>query len=94
MLLRGGRGVGLVASPSLKEFRRARRPFHHLAAQDGPPSPLSRGRMETHCTSGRAMIFMRPQQQRKRTVKTVEAGVIGVGWIGGLRADTLSRTVE
>jgi predicted dehydrogenase len=25
-------------------------------------------------------------------VKTVEAGVIGVGWIGGLRADTLSRT--
>ena len=25
-------------------------------------------------------------------MKTVEAGVIGVGWIGGLRADTLSRT--
>ena len=25
-------------------------------------------------------------------VQTVEAGVIGVGWIGGLRADTLSRT--
>jgi myo-inositol 2-dehydrogenase/D-chiro-inositol 1-dehydrogenase len=25
-------------------------------------------------------------------VKTVEAAVIGVGWIGGLRADTLSRT--
>jgi predicted dehydrogenase len=25
-------------------------------------------------------------------VRTVEAGVIGVGWIGGLRADTLSRT--
>jgi predicted dehydrogenase len=29
---------------------------------------------------------------RKHAVKTVEAGVIGVGWIGGLRADTLSRT--
>ena len=25
-------------------------------------------------------------------MKTVEAAVIGVGWIGGLRADTLSRT--
>ena len=25
-------------------------------------------------------------------MKTVEVGVIGVGWIGGLRADTLSRT--
>ncbi len=25
-------------------------------------------------------------------MQTVEAGVIGVGWIGGLRADTLSRT--
>ena len=25
-------------------------------------------------------------------MKKVEAGVIGVGWIGGLRADTLSRT--
>ena len=25
-------------------------------------------------------------------MKTVEAGVIGVGWIGGLRAETLSRT--
>ena len=25
-------------------------------------------------------------------VRTVEAAVIGVGWIGGLRADTLSRT--
>ena len=25
-------------------------------------------------------------------MKSVEAGVIGVGWIGGLRADTLSRT--
>jgi predicted dehydrogenase len=38
------------------------------------------------------MVFMRRQQQRKRPVRTVEAGVIGVGWIGGLRADTLSRT--
>ena len=25
-------------------------------------------------------------------MKTVEAAVIGVGWIGGLRADTLSRS--
>jgi hypothetical protein len=25
-------------------------------------------------------------------VKTVEAAVIGVGWVGGTRADTLSRT--
>src|SRR6202012_2420450 len=28
----------------------------------------------------------------KPAVRTVEAAVIGVGWIGGLRADTLSRT--
>src|SRR5271155_2843671 len=33
-----------------------------------------------------------PAANGERTVKTVEAGVIGVGWIGGLRADTLSRT--
>jgi predicted dehydrogenase len=32
------------------------------------------------------------KQGREHTVKTVEAAVIGVGWIGGLRADTLSRT--
>ena len=25
-------------------------------------------------------------------MKTVEAAVIGVGWVGGTRADTLSRT--
>jgi myo-inositol 2-dehydrogenase/D-chiro-inositol 1-dehydrogenase len=25
-------------------------------------------------------------------VKTVEAAVIGVGWIGGMRAETLART--
>jgi len=25
-------------------------------------------------------------------VKTVEAAVIGVGWVGGTRAETLSRT--
>jgi myo-inositol 2-dehydrogenase/D-chiro-inositol 1-dehydrogenase len=29
---------------------------------------------------------------RKRDVKTVEAAVIGVGWIGGMRAETLART--
>ena len=28
----------------------------------------------------------------KSLVKTVEAAVIGVGWVGGTRADTLSRT--
>src|SRR5689334_12898881 len=28
----------------------------------------------------------------KVAVKTLEAAVVGVGWIGGLRADTLSRT--
>jgi len=36
--------------------------------------------------------FIRPQQWGTLRVKTVEAAVIGVGWIGGLRADTLSRT--
>jgi predicted dehydrogenase len=30
--------------------------------------------------------------QGTRTVKTVEAAVIGVGWVGGTRAETLSRT--
>src|ERR1700761_5042797 len=34
----------------------------------------------------------REKERGKLHVKTVEAGVIGVGWIGGLRADTLSRT--
>src|SRR3984957_17835521 len=38
------------------------------------------------------MIFIAARNRGKRSVKTVEAGVIGVGWIGGLRADTLSRT--
>ena len=39
------------------------------------------------------MIFMPPIQMWGNTqVRTVEAAVIGVGWIGGLRADTLSRT--
>ena len=53
--------------------------------------PVRRG--PKHCTSRRVMIFMRPQQgEETRPVKTVEVGVIGVGWIGGLRADTLSRT--
>jgi predicted dehydrogenase len=37
-----------------------------------------------------------PNQQQKpegiRSVQTVEAAVIGVGWVGGTRAETLSRT--
>jgi predicted dehydrogenase len=32
------------------------------------------------------------QNKRKHHVRTVEAAVVGVGWIGGLRAETLSRT--
>jgi predicted dehydrogenase len=36
---------------------------------------------------------LKPQtKQETRTVKQVEVGCIGVGWIGGLRAETLSRT--
>src|SRR5690349_6746094 len=31
-------------------------------------------------------------RSEERPVKTVEVGCIGVGWIGGLRAETLSRT--
>src|SRR5580692_1709438 len=55
---RGGGGAGLDASlPPQGNQRRHRyrlkspksrrgpRPFHHPAAQGGPPSPLSRGRM-------------------------------------------------
>ena len=39
------------------------------------------------------MVFMLPNKLGENTqVRTVEAAVIGVGWIGGLRADTLSRT--
>jgi cobaltochelatase CobN len=40
MAKRGGGGAGLDETPSTKEKRRVPRPFHHLAAQDGPPSPL------------------------------------------------------
>src|SRR5579864_5431175 len=50
---RGGKGVGLNASLSLKEFRRGPHPRHHpalaLLAPDGPPPPLrfaTRGRMK------------------------------------------------
>ncbi len=35
---------------------------------------------------------MVPLQQEQSRVKQVEVGCIGVGWIGGLRAETLSRT--
>jgi predicted dehydrogenase len=36
--------------------------------------------------------FLCARASEEYPVKIVEAGVIGVGWIGGLRADTLSRT--
>src|SRR5690348_8596960 len=38
------------------------------------------------------VLCARDKQGRERAVKTVEAAVVGVGWIGGLRADTLSRS--
>src|SRR6202050_3063265 len=44
------------------------------------------------CAARRVMIFMRPQQRGTRPVKAVEAAVIGVGWVGGTRAETLART--
>src|SRR5580704_2591323 len=48
--------------------------------------------VSARCVACPGMVFIPPQQLRKTLVKTVEVGVIGVGWIGGLRADTLSRT--
>src|SRR5262245_66175458 len=36
--------------------------------------------------------ILRAKDSEVRTVKQVEVGCIGVGWIGGLRAETLSRT--
>src|SRR5579859_2875538 len=42
----GGGGAGLDETFLVKEKRRDRCPFHHLASQDGPPPPLSRGRMK------------------------------------------------
>jgi predicted dehydrogenase len=41
---------------------------------------------------GRSAGAHQQQNARKRLVKTVEAAVIGVGWVGGTRAETLSRT--
>jgi cobaltochelatase CobN len=40
MAKRGGGGAGLNETPATKAKRRVPRPLHHLAAQDGPPSPL------------------------------------------------------
>src|SRR5579872_661962 len=44
----GGRGAGGDEPLSTKAVRRVRRPFHHLAAQDGPPCPLLRGRRKRY----------------------------------------------
>jgi len=41
---RGGGGAGLDEILATKTKRHGRRPFHHLASQDGPLPPLSRGR--------------------------------------------------
>jgi error-prone DNA polymerase len=41
----GGGGAGLDEPLSTQTTRLGRGPFHHLASQDGPPPPLSRGRM-------------------------------------------------
>src|SRR6201985_3473392 len=40
------------------------------------------------------MVFMRPvaKTERAYSVKTVEVAAIGVGWVGGTRVETRSRT--
>ncbi len=46
------------------------------------------------CTPRPGMVCIRPVEEieRDRSVKTVEVGAIGVGWVGGTRVETLSRT--
>src|ERR1700756_3436124 len=57
------------------------------------PSTACGGRPSHRCAPASGMALSGREKERgKAQVKTVEAGVIGVGWIGGLRADTLSRT--
>ena len=67
---------------------RARRRMTHPASF---PAALFRG-----CSgSGSAALLAqhsKTETEGNETVKTVEAAVIGVGWVGGTRAETLSRT--
>src|ERR1700739_3109827 len=56
MAKRGGGGAGLDESLSTKTKRRVPRPFHHLAAQDGPPSPLPRGRISNIILAARFLL--------------------------------------
>jgi myo-inositol 2-dehydrogenase/D-chiro-inositol 1-dehydrogenase len=52
------------------------------------------GNRRMACFAAPGMLVMRRQSEEMRsaTVKQVEVGCIGVGWIGGLRAETLARS--
>src|SRR5262249_48795714 len=54
----------------------------------------TRGRKReiTLCSGPCFMVLIRHNGKEWFTVKTVEAAVIGVGWVGGTRAETLART--
>src|SRR5215212_6216645 len=58
------------------------------------PAGRMAGNRRMACFVAPGMLVMRPGKRRTRsaTVKQVEVGCIGVGWIGGLRAETLARS--
>src|ERR1051326_1334103 len=58
---RGRGAAGLDETPATKAKRLGRGPFHHLAAQDGPPPPLSRGRMQVRAIPFSRRVFFAPE---------------------------------
>jgi len=67
-------------------------PDHISASRSLRLAGFEAGKSRACSPQARAQLCAPTSRRERRDVKQVEVGCIGVGWIGGLRAETLART--